>query len=327
MDYQINFPNIGIRLEHVIKNFSIGGFTIAIYGITMALALLVGLWLTLKRAKETGQNQDKYVSLFIFLLIFGFTGARIYYVACQWGYYKDNLLQIFNLRAGGIAMYGGIIAGILTVTVFCKVKKLHFFDMVDTIAIGITAGQIIGRWGNFFNREAFGRYTNNLLAMQLPVSAVRQNEITQEMWDHLVTINGVDFIQVHPTFLYEGLWNLGVLILLILFRNKRKFRGEMFFRYLIGYGSGRFWVESLRTDQLLIPHTSIPISMAVSAAAVLLGVICIILGRRGRLFRPVAAAAEAPETPDAGGAAETESLPEADAEDEKTAGEAEEQTE
>ena len=321
MDYQINFPNLGIRLGHVIKNFKIGNFTIAIYGITMAVALLVGLWLTLRRAKETKQDQDKYISLFIFLLIFGFTGARIYYVACQWSYYKDNLIQIFNLRAGGIAMYGGIIAGIITVTVFCKVKKLHFFDMVDTIAIGITAGQIIGRWGNFFNREAFGRYTNNLLAMQLPVSAVRQNEITQEMWDHLVTVDGVKYIQVHPTFLYEGLWNLGVLILLIVFRNKRKFRGEMFFRYLIGYGLGRFWVESLRTDQLIIPHTSIPISMAVSAAAVILGIVCIILGRSGKAFRPVAAAAaEAEEAAEAADAVE-----EASESVEETGGEAAEE--
>ncbi len=280
MDYSINFPNLGIHFEHVIKSIPIGSFSIAIYGITMAVALLVGLALTNWRAKETGQNTDQYITLFLLLLVFGFTGSRTYYVICNWDYYGSQPLQIFNLRGGGIGMYGGIIAGLITILVFCKIKKLHFLELTDTIAIGITAGQIIGRWGNFFNREAFGGYTNNLLAMQLPVSAVRTNEITQEMWDHLVTIGGVDFIQVHPTFLYEGLWNLGLLIVLIVFRNKCRFRGEMFFRYLIGYGAGRFWIESLRTDQLIIPHTQIPISMFVSAVAVAAGVIGILAGRR-----------------------------------------------
>lgn len=280
MDYQIFFPHLGIRFEHVIKNFSIGGFTVAIYGITMALALLMGLWMTMKRAKETGQSEDNYFTLFILLVIFGFLGARLYYVLFSWDYYSQHLSEIFNFRGGGIAIYGGLIAGTVTVIIFCRKQKMNVFTILDTVVMGVALGQIIGRWGNFFNREAFGRYTDSLFAMQLPVSAVRQNEITREMWDHVTTINGVDFIQVHPTFLYEGLWNLALLILLYVFRKKTVFRGETFFRYLIGYGIGRFWIESLRTDQLQIGSSGIAVSMVVSAAAVAVSVVCIIIGRK-----------------------------------------------
>ena len=152
--------------------------------------------------------------------------------------------------------------------------------MLDTCVIGVPIGQILGRWGNFFNREAFGGYTDNLFAMQLPVSAVRQNEITQEMWDNVVVQNGIRFIQVHPTFLYEGMWNCLVLLLLFLMRNRTRFEGELFLLYLAGYGTGRFFIEMLRTDQLLIPGTGIPVSMVVSASAVIISLILIaVLGR------------------------------------------------
>ena len=279
MDYQIYFPHLGIYLEHVIKNFNIGSLTIAIYGLTMTAGLLVGLFLTRKRAKETGQDAEAYLDLFLLLVIAGFAGARLYYVVFTWDYYKANPLQILNFRGGGIAIYGGLIAGTIALILFCRKRKLHFLRVLDTVVMGVAAGQIIGRWGNFFNREAFGAYTDNLLAMQLPVSAVRQNEITQEMWDHLVTINGIDFIQVHPTFLYEGMWNLGLLILLFIFRNKVKFYGETFFRYLLGYGIGRFWIESLRTDQLILPGLHVPVSMVVAAATAAIGLAGIIAGR------------------------------------------------
>ena len=140
--------------------------------------------------------------------------------------------------------------------------------------MSIVFGQIMGRWGNFFNREAFGDYTNNLFAMQLPVSAVRANEITQKMWDHVVTVNGVEYIQVHPTFLYESLWNVGVLLFLFWFRKRKKFNGEVFLMYLIGYGLGRIWIEGLRTDQLLLPVVGLPVSQLLSGCLV---VVCTIL--------------------------------------------------
>ena len=222
MDYSINFPNLGIHLEHVGKNIMVGNFSLAYYGMVIAVGMMLGMKACTMRAKETGQSEDDYVDMVIVGLICGVIGARIYYVIFAWDYYKNDILSVFNIRQGGLAIYGGIIGAVLSLYVTSRIKKIPFLKVLDTIAIGIPIGQIIGRWGNFFNREAFGGYTNNLLAMQLPVSAVRQNEITEEMWQHAVTINGVQYIQVHPTFLYEGLWNCGVLVILFLMRKKTK---------------------------------------------------------------------------------------------------------
>ena len=279
MDYSINFPNLGIHLEHVGKNIMIGNFSIAYYGIVIAIGMMLGMKACLMRAKETGQSEEDYVDLVITGLIFGVLGARVYYVIFSWENYKNDILSIFNIRQGGLAIYGGIIGAVLALYVMSKIKKIPILTILDTIAIGIPIGQIIGRWGNFFNREAFGGYTNNLLAMQLPVSAVRQHEITEEMWQNAVNINGVQYIQVHPTFLYEGLWNCGVLIFLILMRKRTKFSGELFLLYIIGYGLGRFWIESLRTDQLLVPGTHIPISMVVSNVGVVVSLLWSVIAR------------------------------------------------
>ncbi len=275
MDYEINFPHLGIYLNHVGKNIKIGNFTIAYYGIVIAIGMLLGIAAILKRAKTTGQKPDDYLDISIWSMLIGIVGARAYYVIFAWDLYKDNLLSIFNLRQGGLAIYGGIIAGVITAFVVSKIKKMKFATVADTCIMGLPIGQILGRWGNFFNREAFGQYTDSLFAMQLPVSAVRQNEITPEMWSHAQVIKGVQYIQVSPTFLYESLWNCGVLLILFLMRNRTKFKGELFLIYVIGYGLGRFWIETLRTDQLLIPNTGIPVSMVVSAAAVVVSVIII----------------------------------------------------
>ena len=280
MDYQINFPHLGIYLGHVGKEFFIGNFSIAFYGIAIVLGMLLGIWAVRLRAKETGQSPDDYLDISLITLAAAIVGARLYYVIFSWREYADDLLSIFNLRGGGLAIYGGLIGGALAILILSRVKKIPFPRVLDTCVIGVPIGQILGRWGNFFNREAFGGYTDNLFAMQLPVSAVRQNEITQEMWDNVVVQNGIRFIQVHPTFLYEGLWNCLVLSLLFLMRNRTRFEGELFLLYLAGYGTGRFFIEMLRTDQLLIPGTGIPISMVVSASAVIISLILIaVLGR------------------------------------------------
>ena len=280
MDYQINFPHLGIYLEHVGKEFFIGNFSIAFYGIAIVLGMLLGIWAVRLRAKETGQSPDDYLDISLITLAAAIVGARLYYVIFSWREYADDPLSIFNLRGGGLAIYGGLIGGALAILILSRVKKIPFPRVLDTCVIGVPIGQILGRWGNFFNREAFGGYTDNLFAMQLPVSAVRQNEITQEMWDNVVVQNGIRFIQVHPTFLYEGLWNCLVLLLLFLMRNRTRFEGELFLLYLAGYGTGRFFIEMLRTDQLLIPGTGIPVSMVVSASAVIISLILIaVLGR------------------------------------------------
>ncbi|MDD7738744.1 MAG: prolipoprotein diacylglyceryl transferase [Fusicatenibacter sp.] len=280
MDMQINFPHLGIYLEHVGKSISIFGFPIAYYGIVIVTGMMIAIWMATREAKRTGQDPDQYIDIAMIGIAAGIVGARIYYVVFAWDYYKDDLISIFNIRQGGLAIYGGIIGACIAVLIYGKVKKKSFWQIMDTASMSIVFGQIMGRWGNFFNREAFGGYTDNLLAMQLPVSAVRVNEITQEMWDHLVTIDGVEFIQVHPTFLYESLWNVGVLLFLLWFRKRKKFQGEVFLAYLAGYGLGRVWIEGLRTDQLLLPGIGIPVSQMLSAILVVVGIGCIYLGRR-----------------------------------------------
>ena len=281
MDMSIRFPHLGISLPHVGKTITVFGFDIAYYGIVIAIAMIVGISIAMREARRTGQDPDIYLDMLMITMVTSVIGARIYYVAFSWENYKDNLIQIFNTRNGGLAIYGGIIAGIITVYVFVKIKKMNFQQVADTVCMGLITGQIIGRWGNFFNREAFGGYTDNLLAMQLPVSAVRQNEITEAMWKYLVDVSGVEYIQVYPTVLYEGLWNFMVLLFLFWYRDRKKFQGELFLCYLTGYGMGRFWIESLRTDQLLIPGIGLPVSQVLSAVVVIASVAIILWKRTG----------------------------------------------
>ena len=282
MDMEINFPNLGIYLDHVGKNISIFGFSIAYYVIVIVTGMMIAIWIAQREAKRTGQNPEQYLDLAMIGIAAGILGARIYYVIFAWDYYKDDLLSIFNIRQGGLAIYGGIIGACIAVVIYSRKKKQNFSLLMDTASMSIVFGQIMGRWGNFFNREAFGDYTNNLFAMQLPVSAVRANEITQKMWDHVVTVNGVEYIQVHPTFLYESLWNVGVLLFLFWFRKRKKFNGEVFLMYLIGYGLGRIWIEGLRTDQLLLPVVGLPVSQLLSGCLVV-GCTILVVWKRKKL--------------------------------------------
>ena len=282
MDMEINFPNLGIYLDHVGKNISIFGFSIAYYGIVIVTGMMIAIWIAQREAKRTGQNPEQYLDLAMIGIAAGILGARIYYVIFAWDYYKDDLLSIFNIRQGGLAIYGGIIGACIAVVIYSRKKKQNFSLLMDTASMSIVFGQIMGRWGNFFNREAFGDYTNNLFAMQLPVSAVRANEITQKMWDHVVTVNGVEYIQVHPTFLYESLWNVGVLLFLFWFRKRKKFNGEVFLMYLIGYGLGRIWIEGLRTDQRLLPVVGLPVSQLLSGCLVV-GCTILVVWKRKKL--------------------------------------------
>ena len=282
MDMEINFPNLGIYLDHVGKNISIFGFSIAYYGIVIVTGMMIAIWIAQREAKRTGQNPEQYLDLAMIGIAAGILGARIYYVIFAWDYYKDDLLSIFNIRQGGLAIYGGIIGACIAVVIYSRKKKQNFSLLMDTASMSIVFGQIMGRWGNFFNREAFGDYTNNLFAMQLPVSAVRANEITQKMWDHVVTVNGVEYIQVHPTFLYESLWYVGVLLFLFWFRKRKKFNGEVFLMYLIGYGLGRIWIEGLRTDQLLLPVVGLPVSQLLSGCLVV-GCTILVVWKRKKL--------------------------------------------
>lgn len=275
----ISFPNLGITLNHVGKSFQIFGFEIAFYGILIGIAIICGIFLAMAVAKRTEQDPDLYFNLAMIAVVSSLIGARIYYVIFSWDSYKDNVWGIFDFRNGGLAIYGGIIAGVLTAYLFAKKKKKKFLLIADTACTGLILGQIIGRWGNFFNREAFGDYTNNLLAMRLPLEAVRKSEVTQKMIDHLQVIDGVEYIQVHPTFLYESLWNLGVLIFLIWYTKRKKFDGEVFLLYLMGYGLGRMWIEGLRTDQLLFPRFGFPVSQVLAGLMVVASLSVILVKR------------------------------------------------
>ena len=282
MDTNINFPNLHIFLEDVGKNIMIGDFAIAYYGVIIACGMMGGVLLAAAIAKRSGQDPDTYYDLAIYAIIFALVGARLYYVAFKWEYYSQDLSRIFNVREGGLAIYGGVIAAVITVFVYTRIKKLSFGLVADTAGMGLILGQCIGRWGNFFNREAFGGYCDNMFAMQLPVSAVRSSDITQELREHIMVIDGISYIQVHPTFLYESLWNLVLLSILLVYWKHRKFDGEAFLLYIFGYGVGRFWIESLRTDQLLLPILNVPVSMVVAAIMVVASVIIIGVNRKKR---------------------------------------------
>ena len=147
------------------------------------------------------------------------------------------------------------------------------------VVLGLLVGQILGRWGNFFNREAFGQYTDGLFAMQLPLNAIRSmDDVTTEMLNHVELIGGDRFISVTPTFLYESLWNLALLCILLLLRKRKQFDGQIFFLYLLGYGIGRFWIEGMRTDQLLLWNTNIPVSQALAALLVIASLVLLGVG-------------------------------------------------
>ena len=266
----IAFPHLGIYLENVPKSFSVFGFKIAYYGVIIGIGVLAGLLMAVHNAKKTNQDPDTYWDFAIYAIIFSIIGARLYYVAFSWDLYKNDLLSILNTRNGGMAIYGAVIASFATLFVYAVIKKKNAFQMGDTAVPGLILGQIIGRWGNFMNREAFGEYTDNFLAMRLPIEAVRNGDISENIAAHIV--DGTNYIQVHPTFLYESMWNLVIFALLLLYSSHKKFHGEICLMYLGGYGLGRFLIEGLRTDQLLIPGTTIAVSQMLALCMLLFAV-------------------------------------------------------
>lgn len=282
MHKTIDFPNLGIHLKNVGKTITVFHFDIAYYGIIIGLGILAGLLMALHAAKKSKQDPETYIDLVIYAVIIGIIGARAYYVIFSWDMYKHDLLSIFNIRQGGLAIYGGVIAAVITVLVFAKKRHLAAGLLLDTACHGLVLGQAIGRWGNFFNREAFGKYTNSLFAMRLPLDAVRIGDVTQQMRDELEMVDGVGCIQVHPAFLYESVWCLLVLAFLFWYRHRQKFQGEIFLVYLAGYGFGRFWIEGLRTDQLLLPVIGLPVSR-VLALILFVGATAIIIIQRNRV--------------------------------------------
>lgn len=263
----IAFPNLGLYFHNVPRSFSVFGFEIAFYGLLIGIGVLAGLGMALHVAKKTGQNPDDYWDFAIWAVLFSVIGARIYYVIFSWDDYKDNLLSIFKLRSGGLAIYGGVIAAFITLFIWCRIKKKQPLLIGDTAMPGLILGQAIGRWGNFMNREVFGDYYNGLFSMQIPLADVRDpGDITERIAANIP--EGANYINVHPTFLYESVWNLLIMVLLLVYRKHKRFDGELCLLYLGGYGLGRFWIEGIRTDTLFIPGTLIPVSQVLALVMV-----------------------------------------------------------
>lgn len=280
----IIFPHLGIRIGYFPTGFQIGTFRIAFYGIIIAIAMVVAVLVILRIAKKTNQSTDNYIDLAIITIICGIIGARIYYVLFSLDYYIANPDQILNLRGGGIAIYGGLIGAFIAGYIVCRYKKLIFTRLMDTALPGVLLAQAIGRWANFVNREAFGEYTDSLFAMQIRFSEVNADAVTDLMRENMVLQDGVNYVQVSPTFLYESVWCLVLFILIMIFRKYQKYNGEVGLWYLGGYALGRAWIEGLRTDALMIGNTGIAVSQILSIA-VFAGAFAILLINRIRLAR------------------------------------------
>ena len=267
-DSVISFPMLGGLQLNPPSYFLLFGHPIYFYGVIIGLGFLLGITFCTKRARRFGLNEDDIYDVMIWLIPCSIIGARLYYVLFQLDYYLAHPDELFALRNGGLAIYGGVIAGVLMAYLVCRRKKIPFPAMLDCLCYGLLLGQILGRWGNFMNREAFGAETAIFCRMGL------------------TTPDGTT-VYVHPTFLYESVWNLGVLLFLLWFEKagKRRFDGHCMALYFLLYGLGRFWIEGLRTDSLYIGGTGIRVSQALSLALVLAS-LALLIYKRKQPFSP-----------------------------------------
>ena len=227
----ISFPGLGLELNPG-RYIELGSFKIYYYGIIIALGLMLAVVYAMRRAKEFGLKEDDILDGVLWVVPFAIICTRAYYVIFRWDYYSVHLNEILDIRDGGLAIYGGVIGAVIGVAVLCKFKKIKLAALLDLVSLGFLIGQMIGRWGNFFNREAFGAETESFLRMGLT------NAVT-----------GVT-TYYHPTFLYESLWNLAGFAALHFLSKKRQYDGQIALGYVAWYGLGRAMIEGLRTDSL-----------------------------------------------------------------------------
>ncbi len=280
----ISFPMLGNFEINPPSYFTVFGMDIYLYGVMIGLGFILGILYCAKRSQRFGIKEDDVYDLVIWLIPLSILGARLYYVAFRLEYYLAHPSELLAIWNGGLAIYGGIIMGVLVVYIVCKVKKIPVAAFLDLVVFGLLIGQILGRWGNFFNREAFGAITDVFCRMGL-------------------TSPDGSTIYVHPTFLYESLWNLCILVFLIIYdkMGKRKYDGQYFAFYLLLYGIGRAWIEGLRTDSLYIGNTGIRVSQALSAVLVIGSAIYLFIRHRKgsspeKLYANRVNDAETPET-------------------------------
>ena len=275
MEITVRFPNLGFLFEYEDRIFSVLGFDITIYGILMAVSLLIGLGMILLCARWQKLNLNLCLGASISALVGGVIGGRLYYIAFSWSQFSGKSWKILcDIRSGGISIYGAILGGVLVAALFCRLSRTSFWKMADLACMGILIGQIIGKWGSFFNRESFGEYADNIFYMQIPLTAVRAGEVTTAMRENLQTADGLSWIIAQPLFLYESLWCLLVFLMLMMHLRKRVFQGEIFLRYLAGYGLGRAVIQWFRTDKVYFPGTEIDVSLVISGV---LFVLCTVI--------------------------------------------------
>lgn len=272
-NYDLYFPHLGIGIERLQNSISVFGFSIAFYGIIIGIGMLLGMSVATKDYGKHGHKVEDIQDFALIVIILGVIGARLYYVIFEWEYYAKHLLEIPNIRQGGLAIYGGVLTAIATCIVFCKKRKLQFLPMADSGVIGLILGQAIGRWGNFFNAEAFGGYTDFLLAMRIKESIVNPGMLNGNVLANLQFISGTSYIQVHPTFFYESVWNLSVFAFLYFYSKKKSYDGQIFLFYLMLYGFGRFFIEGLRADSLMFFGTNIAVSQMLSLVLFVISII------------------------------------------------------
>ncbi len=267
-----------INVSSVLADFTIFGheFTIRWYGAIIAFGFLLAVLFGGRMAYKWKMSLDKMIDVLIYGTIFGIIGARLYYCIFKWDLYKDNPVEIIQIWNGGLAIYGGIIGGLLAAFFVCKIRKMNFWNLLDIASMSLLIGQGIGRWGNFANQEAFGTNTDLPWGMWSSKTYMYLSSNMKE-----ITQNGiiVDPNQpVHPTFLYESLWCLlGVLVLYIITRRFRRFSGQIFLTYGVWYGIERAVVEGLRTDSLYIAGTNFRVSQVLSAAVALVSFIILFI--------------------------------------------------
>lgn len=267
----ITFPNLGLSFNPSRVAFSLFGKDIYWYGIIIAAGFILAVVYALRRAPQFGLTEDSILDMLFITVPVAIVCARLYYCIFYWELYAANPISILYIWEGGLAIYGGVIGAAVTVVLFCKFKKIPAGPMLDIGGLGLLIGQMVGRWGNFMNREAHGSVTDTFLKMGLEDASGQ-------------------VVYYHPTFLYESLWNLLGFVLLHFYSKHRRYDGEVFTLYVAWYGLGRAWIEGLRTDSLYLFGTGIRVSQllaVVSCAAAAALVLYVRLRRKpqaGQLY-------------------------------------------
>lgn len=253
---KISFPGIGFEFNIEPVAFRLfGGKEIYWYGIIIVAGMILAIAVGILNGKKVGISSDKISDYMLITVPLSIIGARLYYVAFSWDAYKDSPFDIIKIWNGGLAIYGAVIVAVVTMILFCRKNNIKTYDFLDVGAVSLIFGQAVGRWGNFMNAEAHGGETDCFFRMG-------------------ITEYG-KYMEVHPTFLYESLWNiLGFVLLMIIFRKYRKFDGEVFWGYVLWYGAGRFLIEGIRTDSLMLGP--VRVSQILSAVMVIAAVFAIV---------------------------------------------------